>query len=334
MSDLFSKQDLDLARKVLRIETNAIVELSERLDESFLAAVSAILGLGNSKGKLIVTGMGKSGLIGRKIASTFASTGTPAIFVHPAETSHGDLGVISDNDVVLALSYGGESSELNSVLRFVNRKGIPLIAMTGKPESTLGRAAKVCLNISVKEEACPMGLAPTSSSTATLALGDALAMVVLDRKGFKTEDYAELHPGGSLGRKLLTRVSDIMHSGDALPLVTPETTFSDVVVAMASKEVRGVVGVVDKEGSLQGIVTEGDIRRRLQRNQGPLTETAAAIMSVQPKTIHKDELAEKALFVMEQFRIQTLFAVDANAENPKQPVGVLHIQDLLRANIR
>lgn len=322
---------IEEGRRVLDIEAKAIEQTRARLDGAFEEAVHMILAC---KGKVVVTGMGKSGIIARKIASTFSSTGTPAVFLHPAESSHGDLGIISANDLVIAISYGGASQELASVINFAARKDLPLIAMTAHQASPLGKASKVLLDISVDKEACPMGLAPTASSTVTLALGDALAMAVLKEKGFNRDDYAEFHPGGKLGRKLLTRVADLMHAGDALPLVKADDDMSTVISLMTSKEVQGVVGVVDDSGSLIGVVTEGDIRRRLERDKGPLVELARELMSRNPKTIDCNELAEKALFVMEQFAIQKIFAIDNSAKNPLAPVGLIHIHDLLKANIR
>lgn len=322
--------DIEEARRVLKIEAQAIVDLAEKLDAQFERAVNLVM---ECRGKLILTGMGKSGQVARKISSTFSSTGTPSLYLHPAESAHGDLGVIAKDDLVLALSYGGESPELASLLHFLARRGVPLIAMTANPESSLGRAGQVVLDISVKEEACPLGLAPTSSSTATLAMGDALAMAVLKRKGFRREEFAEFHPGGKLGKKLLTRVKDVMHMGDALPLVPPEESISKVVSAMTSKDVRGVAGVVDQDRCLVGIITDGDIRRRLEKSTAPFTEQAKDLMSRSPKTIDCSELAEKAAFLMQQFRIQILFVVDKTATQPRAPIGLIHLQDLLAAGI-
>lgn len=322
--------DIEEARRVLRIEAQSILDLAERLDGTFEKAVSAVL---ECKGKVILTGMGKSGQVARKISSTLSSTGTPSVYLHPAESSHGDLGVIAKGDLVIAISYGGESAEMNSLLNFVSRRNIPLIAMTANKESSLGRAGQWWLDISVKEEACPMGLAPTSSSTVTLAYGDALAMAVLQRRGFKREDFAEFHPGGKLGKKLLTRVKDVMHTGEALPLVQPEEAITKVVSAMTSKDVRGVAGVVDADKNLIGVVTDGDIRRRLEKNTTPFTEQAKDLMSRTPKTIDCSELAEKAAFLMQQFRIQILFVVDRTSSNPKAPIGLIHLQDLLSAGV-
>lgn len=322
--------DIEEARRVLKIEAQSIVDLAERLDSSFEKAVSMVL---ECTGKVILTGMGKSGQIARKISSTLSSTGTPSVYLNPAESSHGDLGVISKGDLVIAISYGGESHELNPLLHFVARKNIPLIAMSANKDSGLGRAGQVWLDISVKEEACPLGLAPTSSSTVTLACGDALAMAVLQRRGFKREDFAEFHPGGKLGKKLLTRVKDVMHTGDALPLVPPEEPITKVVSAMTSKDVRGVAGVVDKDHNLIGTITDGDIRRRLEKNTAPFTETAKDLMSRTPKTIDCSEMAEKAAFLMQQFRIQILFVVDKTSKNPQSPIGLIHLQDLLAAGV-
>jgi arabinose-5-phosphate isomerase len=323
--------DLDEARRVLEVEAKSILHLRERLDGNFAEAVELIL---RCHGRVITTGIGKSGIIARKMASTFTSTGTPSFFLHPSEGSHGDLGVVTKEDLVVAISYGGDSAELFPVLGYCARKGIPLLALTGKRESQLGQAGTVTLDISVSEEACPLGLAPTASTTVTLALADALAMVVLKRRGFDRDGFAEFHPGGSLGRRLLTRVKDVMHVGEALPLVKPSDEMSRVVSLMTAKDVRGVAGVVNDEGSLLGIITDGDIRRRLEKSNTPLTEKAEVMMSRHPKTISADELAEKALCVMEQFQIQTLFVVDPKATNPHRPVGLIHLQDLLRAKVR
>ncbi|MCB0343108.1 MAG: KpsF/GutQ family sugar-phosphate isomerase [Bdellovibrionales bacterium] len=325
-----AREDIEEGRRVLRVEAEAILAVVERLDDQFAQAVEKVSGC---TGKVIVTGIGKSGQIARKIASTMSSTGTPALFVHPAESSHGDLGVIAKDDLVIAISYGGESEEMAAILNYVGRKGISLIAMTGRPESSLGRAAQLVLDISVKEEACPLKLAPTSSSTVSLALGDALAMAVLKRRGFKEADFAEFHPRGSLGRKLLTRVCDVMHTGESVPLVLEDVDMVQVIGQMTSKDVRGVAGVVDSSDKLIGIITDGDIRRRLEKNNKPITEQAKDLMSWAPKTIDANELAVKALFMMEQFQIQTLFVTDRSANNPSKPVGLIHLQDLIRARI-
>jgi arabinose-5-phosphate isomerase len=322
--------EIEEARRVLRIEAQSILDIVERLDQNFKTAVDTIL---SCKGKVIVTGIGKSGLIGRKIASTLSSTGTPSVFLHPAESSHGDLGVVSSGDMLIAISNSGESEELVSILNFVARRNIPVIALTSRAQSTLGRAG-IFLDISVKEEACSLGLAPTSSSTATLALGDALAMAVLKMRGFGRDDFAEFHPAGSLGRRLFLRVKDLMHVGSSLPIVKKNDDMAKVLSLMTAADVRGVAGVVDEKDQLCGCITDGDIRRRLEKNKNPLSETAQDLMSRTPKTIDLMEMAEKALFVMEQFQIQNLFVVDKSSAVPTKPVGLIHLQDLLKAQLR
>ncbi len=329
-------KDLNEAARVLDIEIRGLEKMKTRLADAaqgalFSQAVSLIAGC---RGKLVIAGMGKSGLIGRKIASTFASTGTPSFFLHPAESSHGDMGVIGEGDVVMAISYGGETPELEALLRYVARKNITLISVTGKIASTLGKAGAVVLDVSVAEEACSIGLAPTASTTATLVMGDALAVAVMKRKDFQREQYAELHPGGTLGRKLLTRVSDVMHTGEALPLVSLGTPMREVLSAMTQKEVRGIAGVLDEKNQLVGVVTDGDLRRRLDKSLNPLDDKAGDLMSRAPKTVDQSELAERALFMMEQFKIQTLFVVNRESSEPVRPVGLLHLQDLLQAKLR
>ena len=316
--------------RVLEVEAASILSMKSRIDDQFVRAVELVI---KTKGKLVITGIGKSGQIARKMASTFSSTGTTAVFLHPAESSHGDLGLISKEDLVIALSYGGESAELFPVLNFIARKDIPLIAMTGQLQSTLAKSAAVVLNVQVSEEACPLGLAPTASTTATLALGDALAMAVLQEKGFSPEDFAEFHPGGSLGMKLL-RVKDVMHGESSLPLVKLDTAVKEVITIMTHKDVRGSAGVLNNKDELVGVVTDGDIRRRLEKNQNPLDGIASDLMSHQPRTIDVSELAEKALFVMEQFRIQSLFVLDKNSSTPQKPVGILNFHDLFKAKVR
>jgi arabinose-5-phosphate isomerase len=322
---------IEQAVQVFEVEARAILDLKNRLDDSFVAAVELIKAC---EGKVVVTGIGKSGQIGRKVASTMSSTGTPAVYLHAAESIHGDLGMIDKKDIVMAFSYGGESAELTGVLNFCSRKGIPVIAVTGAPQSTLGKSAKYVLNIGVSKEACPLGLAPTASSTASLAMGDAVAMAVLKEKGFSPEDFAEYHPGGKLGIRLLTRVKDVMHTGDALPIVSVETPVRQVLTIMTQKEVRGAAGVVNDKGDLVGVITDGDIRRRLEKNQDPLLGVAKDIMTLNPRTIDSEELAEKALFVMEQFKIQMLFVLETSGPQPHRPVGLIHLQDLLKAKIR
>lgn len=325
-----SSQIISQAQKVLDIEAQSILSLKSRVDESFVKAVHAIA---DCKGKLICTGIGKSGQIARKLASTFSSTGTPAVYVHPSESSHGDLGLISAQDVILALSYNG-SAELAPVIQFATRKNIPLIAMTGNKTSVLAKSAQILIDVFVPEEACPLGLAPTASTTASLAMGDALAMAVLTVKGFSIEDFAEFHPGGSLGFRLLTRVKDLMHSGEALPVVSLRTPVKEVLSIMTHKDVRGSAGVVNESGELVGVITDGDIRRRLEKNINPLEGVAQDIMNTHPRTIDGSELAEKALFMMEQFRIQMLFVLDQGSKSPKSPIGILIFQDLIKSKMK
>jgi arabinose-5-phosphate isomerase len=319
---------LDEGRRVLGIEAQAILNTQEKLDASFEEAVDLLY---QCQGKVVCSGMGKSGQIARKIASTLSSTGTPAVFLHPAESSHWDLGVIAKNDVILAISYSGESSELDTILKFASRRGIPVLAFSANADSSLVNAADIFLDIGVSEEACPLGLAPTTSSTVTLALGDALAMAVLKKRGFTEEEFAEFHPGGKLGRRLLTRVRDVMHKGEALPLVPETEKLREVLVHMTNKEVKGVAGVIDGEGKVIGVITDGDIRRQVRSSSLDLEAPAKSIMSMSPKTIDANELAQKALFVMEQFRIQTLFVVDSHSETPHKPMGLIHVQDLIRS---
>lgn len=324
------KTPVERARLVLEIEAQAVLALRDRLNEHFEKAVE-IMAL--CEGKVIVTGIGKSGQIARKIVSTLSSTGTPAVYLHPAEGAHGDLGVIGRGDVVLALSYGGESSEMNPLLQYLSRRGNVLIAMTGILKSSLAKAAQVVLDVSVSKEACPLELAPTSSSTASLAMGDALAMALMERKGFSAEQFAEYHPGGSLGFKL-SRVSDNMHSGPGFVIVREETPLRKVFSLMSQKETRGAAGIVDENGDLVGIITDGDIRRRLENAADPLSGSARDMMTRNPRTVDASEVAEKALFMMEQFRINLLYVLDSTSKEPRKPVGVIHIHDLLRNKVR
>lgn len=321
---------LQRAKQVLKIEAESINSLINKLDNNFEQAVQLIH---ECKGKVVVTGIGKSGQIARKFASTLSSTGTPALFLHPAESSHGDLGVISNADLIIALSYGGEAQELSAILGFASRRGIKIIALTGKFESTLAAAATVKIDVSVEKEACPLNLAPTSSSTAMLAMCDALSMCVLELRGFKTENFAEFHPAGSLGAKLF-KVSDLMKTGEALPTVTRKTSMKEILTKMTHHSVRGATVVVDDHSKLEGIITDGDIRRFLEKNSDPFSALAENIMSSTPKTIDAYELAEKALFMMEQFRIQVLIVLDKKSTQPLKPVGLLIYQDLLSTKIR
>ena len=318
---------IEEARRVIRIEAETLSALAESIDSSFEKSVRMILA---SKGRVIVTGMGKSGLIGQKIASTMASTGTPAFFLHPAEALHGDLGMIIGGDVVIAISNSGETEEVLRILPIVKRIGAELVSMTGKPSSTLAKAGDLHLNIAIKEEACPLGLAPTASTTATLAMGDALAVALLVERGFKAEDFALFHPGGALGKKLLLSVSDMMHSGSAVPLVDSGMPMKQVIFEITSKGL-GCTGVLDPEGALAGVITDGDLRRALEKGTDFLDLPASELMIKNPKRILSGELAAKGLQKMEQHSITSLFVFED--ENSKKPVGILHLHDLLKAGI-
>ena len=316
---------LALARQTFGIEAAAVQALSERVDDAFVQAVQRML---DCRGRVVVMGMGKSGHIGRKIAATLASTGTPAMFVHPAEASHGDLGMITEADVVLGISNSGQSEEINSLLPILRRQRIPLIAMTGGLDSPLARHADVVLDSSVAQEACPLNLAPTASTTAQLALGDALAVALLDARGFRAEDFARSHPGGALGRKLLTHVSDVMRSGDAVPQVLPQASFSELMREMSRKGL-GASAVVDADGAVLGIFTDGDLRRLVEQGQDLRALSAADVMHRQPRTVRADALAAEAAAVMEQHRITSVLVVDAQA----RLVGALNTNDLMRAKV-
>ncbi len=316
---------LDLARQVLAIEAQAIQNLGNRLDESFSAAVQLVL---DCTGRVVVSGMGKSGHIARKIAATLASTGTPAFFVHPGEASHGDLGMITAHDVLIALSNSGESPELLTIVPIVKRKGAKLIGMTGKPQSSLARESDVHLDASVEQEACPLGLAPTASTTAALALGDALAVALLDARGFGADDFALSHPGGALGRRLLVHVGDLMHGGDALPCVREDALLTAALLEMTRKGL-GMTAVVDGSGRLTGIYTDGDLRRTLDRNGDIRALTVGQVMSPAPRTIAPDRLAAEAVQLMERHKINGILVVDAD----HAPIGALNMHDLLRAGV-
>jgi arabinose-5-phosphate isomerase len=322
MNDTLS--GLDLARKVLRTEAAAILGLVERIDGTFDRAVQLLY---ECDGRVIVTGMGKSGLICRKIAATLSSTGTSAWFLHPAEAIHGDLGAIRDNDVVVALSHSGETEELIRLLESIRRIGARLIALTGNPSSTLARAADVTLNCGIAEEACPMNLVPTASTTAALAMGDALAMTLLVRKGFREEQFASLHPGGRIGRRL-TRVEHVMHAGDAAPVVRVSAAMPEVFHEMSSKRL-GMTCVVEEDGRLAGIFTDGDLRRLMARTSNVLTRAAGEVMTKNPITISADLLAVEALRVMETHKITSVVVVDAQLAVQ----GVVHLHDLWRTQM-
>ena len=317
------------AREVLDIEVGGIVAARDRVGDAFVRAVDV---LHDCTGKVIVTGVGKSGLVCHKIAATLASTGTPSFFLHAAEASHGDLGMIMRDDVVLAVSNSGESEEVLKMLPLIKRWGLALIAMTGNAQSTLALSADVVLDVGVPEEACPLGLSPTASTTAALAMGDAVAVVLLERRGFKTEDFLLRHPGGALGRRLLLRTRDLMHDGEQIPLVSEGTPLKDVLLEITSKRL-GVTGVVNPESALVGIITDGDVRRCLARSDGKadiLDRKAAEIMTRGPKTIGGDSLAAEAVALMEKFSITSLFI---KAEDSEQPQGIIHLHDLLKAGI-
>ena len=320
-----ASQLLQLARDTLDIEAAALQGLKSRLDERFVRAVEMMLQV---KGRVVVTGMGKSGHIGRKIAATLASTGTPAMFVHPAEASHGDLGMIKVVDVVLAISNSGESDELVAILPVLKRQGVPLIAMTGGLQSSLARHADVVLDSSVEKEACPLTLAPTASTTAQLALGDALAGALLDARGFKPEDFARSHPGGSLGRRLLTHVGDVMRSGDAVPRVGPGASFSELMQEMSRKGL-GASAVVDAAGHAVGVFTDGDLRRLIEKGQDLRALTAGEVMHPSPRTIAQDARAGEAAEMMEKHRITSLLVVDAQGVL----CGAINTNDLMRAKV-
>ena len=316
---------LDLARQVLAIEAKAIEALIARLDGEFIRALQLIL---HCRGRVVVSGMGKSGHIARKIASTMASTGTPAFFVHPGEASHGDLGMITADDVLIALSNSGESPELLTIVPIIKRRGAKLISMTGNPASTLAREADVHLDASVAQEACPLGLAPTASTTAALALGDALAIALLDTRGFGAEDFARSHPGGALGRRLLVHVGDLMHSGEALPKVAETALLTEALLEMSRKGL-GMTAVVGDADRLLGLFTDGDLRRALDKTLDIRAAKVAEVMTRNPRTIGPEKLAAEAVQKMDQHKINGLLVVDADG----RLVGALNMHDLLRAGV-
>jgi arabinose-5-phosphate isomerase len=316
---------LALAYQTFDIEAQALLGLKARQGEHFAQACEAILAC---SGRVVVMGMGKSGHVGRKIAATLASTGTPAMFVHPAEASHGDLGMVTTGDVVLAISNSGEVNELAAILPALKRLGVKLVAMTGRPESTLAKHADIVLDSAVDQEACPLNLAPTASTTAQMALGDALAVALLDARGFREEDFARSHPGGSLGRKLLTHVRDLMRTGDALPVVGPETPFTDMMAEMGAKGL-GAAAVVDARGKVLGIFTDGDLRRCIERGSDLRGLKAAEVMHGTPRTVRPDALAVDAADLMEEARITLVLVVDADYKL----VGALNSNDLMRAKV-
>ena len=320
---------IEQAKKVLRIEADAIAALIDRVDHRFEQAVKMIL---NCKGRVVVTGMGKSGLIGKKIAATLASTGTPALFLHPAEGIHGDLGMVTRGDTVIALSNSGETEEIARMLPSLKRLGIKIICFTGNTESTLSKNSDVVIDVAVQEEACPLGLAPTASTTATLAMGDALAVALLAQRGFKEEDFACFHPGGTLGKKLLLRVRDLMHIGDEVPVVSEGTLIKDAIYEISSKKM-GITAVLDGTGSLVGVISDGDLRRWMEKTEKSgenlLAKKAKDIMTTKPKVANKDSLAAEAVAIMERNSITCLIVSDGSAK----PEGVIHLHDLLKAGV-
>lgn len=315
----------DLALAVIDTESRAVSELRGRIDDAFADACRLML---DCKGRVVVLGVGKSGHIGGKIAATLASTGTPAFFVHPAEASHGDLGMITRDDVVLALSNSGETEEMKHILPVLKRLGVPIVAMTGRPESTLAQHAEVHLDVSVQEEACPLGLAPTSSTTVALVMGDALAVSLLQTRGFTRDDFARSHPAGVLGRKLLLHINDIMHTGEDMPCCSPESTVSEAIVEMTRKRL-GLSAVVDAELKILGVYTDGDLRRTLDRNLDPHVTRIAEVMTQGARTIRPEALAVEAVGMMQEFRIQAVLVAD----DSNRLVGVLNFQDLLAAGV-
>jgi arabinose-5-phosphate isomerase len=315
----------NLGKAVIETEAKAILALSDRIDRNFAQACQHLL---DCQGRIIVMGMGKSGHIGKKIAATFASTGSPAFFIHPAEARHGDFGMITRNDVLLVLSNSGETEEILSILPFIKRMDLPIITLTGKPKSTLAQAATINIDISVEEEACPLGLAPTSSTTAALVMGDALAISLLEKRGFTAEDFALSHPGGTLGRRLLLRVDEIMHTGNAIPKVDFDATLKTALVEMTQKKL-GMTTIVTENQELAGIFTDGDIRRAFDNNADIHSTFIREIMTKNPKVIQPGTLAAEALHIMESFKITALIVMDEN----KKPLGVVHMHDILRAGV-
>ena len=316
------------AIETLEIEAEAVLKLKERIDDEFVAAVQCIL---DCQARVVVTGMGKSGHIGRKIAATLASTGTPAFFMHPAEAFHGDLGMVTERDVVIAISNSGESSEIVNILPIISRIGATIIAMSGRRESQLGKACDHFIDIGVAREACPLGLAPTASTTATLAMGDAVAMALMSVRHFTSQDFALYHPGGALGRRLLLKVADVMHTGEENPIVLQDKTAKDALFIMTDKGL-GAASVVDEQGRFVGLITDGIIRRALAKDYKFLDESVKNIMFEQPLTIAQDELAAAALSVMEKHKPRPVTVLPV-IDDDQMPVGIVHLTDLLRQGV-
>ena len=314
------------AKEVIRVEADAIAALSSRIDGNFVDAVELLF---ECKGRVIVTGVGKSGLVARKIAATLASTGTSAFFIHAAEGLHGDLGVVREEDVILIVTKSGETSEISALIPQLRNIGVKLITITGTLDTSLTRVSDIVLDASVKEEACPHDLAPTASSTAALVMGDALAVSLLERRGFTMEDFASIHPGGNLGKKLLTRIEDLMYTGDHLPIMQEDSLFKDVILEMNRKRF-GAVCIVDDKGKLKGIITEGDLRREIEKGEAILQSKASESMSTKPKVVSAQTLAVDALALLEEFNILQLITVDEDGK----PIGMIHLHDLLDAGIK
>lgn len=323
-----SNRNINIGKNVLKIEGEAVLNLVDRIDENFDEAVKA---LKNCEGRVIVTGMGKSGLISQKIASTFSSTGTPSLFLHPGEASHGDLGMATRNDIILAISNSGETYELIQIIPSFKKLGLKIIALIGRQKSTITKMVDIYIDTSVDQEACTLELAPTASTTATLAMGDALAVALLENRGFKLEDFALLHPGGNLGKRLLLTVGDIMHSGDELPIVNESSTVNEALLTMTEKGF-GVTGVLDNDGKITGIITDGDIRRGMEKSGNQIfDQTAAFLQSKNFKWVEKSTLAINALEVMEDHNITSLFVFSDKIKNI--PDGLIHIHDILKTGI-
>lgn len=315
----------DLAKEVLQIEADSILNMKDRIDADFEKAIDILC---SCKGRVIVTGMGKSGHIGRKIAATLSSTGTPSYFLHPAESTHGDSGIITRDDTVIAISNSGETAELMNLLPLIERFGVKMIAMTGKKESTLGRKSDVVLDVSVEKEACPLGKAPTASTTATLAMGDAVAICLLKKRGFTEEDFLMFHPSGALGRGVLYHVSDLMMTGDRIPVVNENNNFHDTIQLISAKKL-GCAIMINNQGIMTGILTDGDIRRTLLKYDTTSSLTAKDVMTQNPKVILDTDLAAKALHIMEKHSITALAVCDST----NRPVGIIHVHDLLKAGV-
>lgn len=320
------EDSIDIAKKVLKTEAEAVSDLVGKLNSEFGRAIDVIYG---SRGKVVVTGMGKSGLVGKKIAATLASTGTPAFFLHPAEASHGDLGMVTSDDVIIAITNSGETDELVQLIPFLKRFNVTLIALTGNQSSTVSKAADVTLDVSVKEEACPLGIVPTASTTAALAMGDAIAVALLVKRGFKEEDFACFHPRGSIGKKLFIKVRDLMHTGSALPLISPVTSMTEAVMEISSKRL-GIAVIIAADRAILGIITDGDVRRGIEKwGKNFFDMTADAVMTRNPKMISGEELAAKALSIMEHNSITVLLVPDEK----ERISGVVHFHDILKQGI-